>query len=71
VKKPQKVETDIRAGRFRQWSEKTAKRSVRTSWTADCEVGMTLMSSMEYLPVDFSQRVKGWMEPEGCWDWRQ
>ena len=68
VKNPQKVETDISAGRLRQWSEKTAKRSVRTSWTAACEVGMTLMSSMEYFPVALSQRVKGWTEPDGCWE---
>lgn len=66
VKKPQKVDTDISAGRLRQWSEKMAKRTVRTSWTAACEVGMTLMSSIEYFPVAFSQRVNGWTEPEGC-----
>jgi hypothetical protein len=66
VKNPQKVDTDIRAGRLRQWSEKTAKRTVRTSWTAACEVGITFISSMEYLPVALSQRVKGWTEPEGC-----
>lgn len=56
----------MRAGRLRQWSEKMAKRTVRTSWTADWEVGMTLMSSMEYLPVSFSQSVKGCTLPEGC-----
>lgn len=66
VKKPQKVDTDISAGRLRQWSEKMAKRTVRTSWTAACEVGMTLISSIEYFPVAFSQRVNGWTEPEGC-----
>jgi hypothetical protein len=71
VKKPQKVETDIRAGRLRQWSEKMAKRTVRTSWTAACEVGMTFISSMEYFPVALSQRVKGWTEPEGCCGWCQ
>ena len=59
VTKPQKVETDMSAGRLRQWSEKIAKRTVRTSWTADCEVGMMLISSTEYLPVDLSQRLKG------------
>jgi hypothetical protein len=66
VKNPQKVETDIRAGRLRQWSEKMAKRTVRTSCTAACEVGMMFISSMEYFPVTLSQRVKGWMLPEGC-----
>jgi hypothetical protein len=67
VKKPQKVETDMSAGRLRQWSEKMAKRTVRTSCTAACEVGMMLISSMEYFPVALSQRVKGWTLPEGCW----
>lgn len=66
VKKPQNVETDMRAGRLRQWSEKMAKRTVRTSWTAAWEVGMMLISSMEYLPVSLSHSVKGWMLPEGC-----
>jgi hypothetical protein len=66
VKNPQKVETDIRAGRLRQWSEKIANKTVRTSCTAACEVGMMFMSSMEYFPVALSQRVKGWMLPEGC-----
>lgn len=66
VKKPQNVETDMSAGRLRQWSEKMAKRTVSTSWTAAWEVGMMLISSMEYLPVALSQSVKGWMLPDGC-----
>ena len=70
VTKPQNVDTDMRAGRLRQWSEKMAKRTVRTSWTADCEVGMMLISSTEYLPVALSQRVKGWTLPEGCCETR-
>lgn len=67
MKKPQKVETDIKAGRLRQWSERMAERTVRTSCTAAWEVGMTFMSSMEYFPVALSQRVKGWTLEEGCW----
>jgi hypothetical protein len=66
VKKPQKVETDISAGRLRQWSENIANRTVRMSCTAAWEVGMILMSSIEYEPVALSQRVKGWTLPEGC-----
>lgn len=46
-KNPMTVETDMRAGRLRQWSERMAKRTVMRSWVPFCAVGIAFMSSME------------------------
>ena len=45
--KPKKVGILIQTGRFRNKSEKTPSTTVATNCTADCDVGMMLISSTE------------------------